>query len=129
MKSTILRIRGFIYLGMIVVMVFSCENETVKNNNFPCNEPYEIVESLNGAEGIIGYDKINKQYVINIHVVGTIDEMKTVYPCQLAEAYPKVNLKVKVSGNLFLSDKLPNPILGGQTMFHIDLNDISTVNN
>jgi len=129
MKSIFLGISRVIFLGTILVMAFSCEHETVENKNFPCDEPYEIVGSLNGAEGIIGFDETNKKYVINVHVVGTIDEMKTAYPCQLSEAFQKVNFKVKVSGNLFFSNKLPNPTLGGQTMFHIDLNDISAVSN
>ncbi|BBE17262.1 hypothetical protein AQPE_1411 [Aquipluma nitroreducens] len=109
-------------------MAFSCVEEKDSISNV-CNEPYETIKTLNDATGTIGFDEINKQYIINIYVEGTIDEIITLYPCELAKEFKKVNLKIKIDGKLFTNDKLPKPQIGGQEMFYIDITEISNLNN
>ena len=109
-------------------MAFSCVEEKDSINNV-CAEPYETVKTLNDATGTIGFDEINKQYIINIYVEGTIDEIITLYPCELAEEFKKVNLKIKIDGRLFSNDKLPKPQIGGQEMFYIDITKVTKLNN
>lgn len=115
----------FIFIG---IMAFGCVKEKDTTNNV-CAEPYETIKTLSNATGSIGFDEINKQYVINMYEEGTIDEIITLYPCELTEEFKKVNLKIKIDGNLFTNDKLPKPQVGGQKMFYIDVTKISKLNN
>jgi len=126
MKTILLKI-SFIFL-VLCMMAIGCvkEKESSKNN---CAESYETVETINDAEGRIGFDEINKQYVINVYVEGTIDEIITLYPCGLSDEFKIVNLKVKIDGKLFTNDQLPNPQFGGQKMYYVDITDISKLNN
>lgn len=118
----------FLLYVLIGNMAFSCVEEKDSINNV-CAEPYETVKTLNDATGTIGFDEINKQYIINIYVEGTIDEIITLYPCELAEEFKKVNLKIKIDGRLFKNDKLPKPQIGGQEMFYIDITKVTKLNN
>ncbi len=74
--------------------------------------------------GIIGFDETNESFFISFHVEETIDEIITAYPCELSEKFRTVNLKVQVSGNLFKSENLPTPVVGGQEIFNIDIKEI-----
>ena len=123
-----LKLTRFLVCGFLVIMAVGCKKEEATNKIYPCNEPYEIVELLSDAEGIIGYDINNKQYTINVYLSGTIDEITTAYPCELSEEFKKVNLNVKIKGELFTSNNLPKPTIGGQQTFYIDMTDISIIN-
>jgi len=123
-----LKLTRLIVCGFIVIMTVGCKKEETTNKIYPCNEPYEIVNLLSDAEGIIGYDNNNKQHTINVYVSGTIDEIITAYPCELSEELKNVNLNVKIKGKLFVSNNLPKPTIGGQQIFHIDITDISIIN-
>jgi len=114
----------FLVYAFIGIMAFSCVKE--KDS---IDEPYETVQTLNDVTGTIGFDEINKLYIINVYVEGTIDEIITLYPIELAEDFKKVNLKVMVDGKLFTNDKLPKPQLGGQEMFFIDITKITKLND
>lgn len=124
------KIRLIVFLLCVFIgnMAFSCVDEKDSTNNV-CAEPYQTIKTLNNAIGNIGFDEINKQYIINVYVEGTIDEIITLYPCELAEEFKTINLKVKVDGNLFTNDKLPKPQIGGQEMFYVDIIKISKLNN
>lgn len=113
----------------IGITAFSCEKKKNTNEINPCLKPYVIIESLNDASGIIGFNKNDEQYFISKYIEGTIDEVYILYPCVLSEEFKKVNLKVKFSGELFTSDDLPKPSIGGQQIFHININKIILINN
>jgi hypothetical protein len=80
---------------------------------------------MNDASGIVGFDNTNNQYFINKYVDGTIDEIYTLYPCDLASEFKKSNLHVVFSGDLFISDDLPKPAIGGQQIFHVKISMIN----
>lgn len=118
-------------LGLISLlfgnMAFSCtEVKDVSSNG--CTSSYETIKTLTDATGIIAYDVINEQYTINIYIKETIDEIITLYPCKLNEEYRKINLPVKISGQLFLDQDIPKPQVGGQEIFRIDISSISKTN-
>jgi len=119
-----LRMIVFLLYAIIGIMAFSCAEE--KDN---IDEPYETVQTLNDVTGTIGYDEINKLYIINVYVEGTIDEIITLYTIKLIEDFKIINLKVKVDGKLLTNDKLPKPQLGGQKMFFIDITKITKLND
>ncbi len=109
---------------IIGALAFSCEKEKLSNENNPCSDSYQIADSLNKMPGIIGFDETNESFFISFHVEETIDEIITAYPCELSEKFRTVNLKVQVSGNLFKSENLPTPVVGGQEIFNIDIKEI-----
>lgn len=125
MKTKILKLSAIVLLFSL--MAFSCEKEKLTNENNPCSDSYEIADSLNKMQGIIGFDEINKSYFISFYVEGTIDEIITAYPCVLSEKFRTVNMKVRVSGNLFKSENLPTPVVGGQEVFNIDIKEIELI--
>ena len=90
-----------------------------------CEDSYVIVESLDDVTGIVGFDNTTNQYFINKFVDATIDEIYTLYPCVLADEFKKVNLRVYFSGELYVTEDLPKPALGGQKVFHINLSNIA----
>ena len=110
-------------------MALSCVDEKITNENNPCSDSYEVVDSLHKTIGVIGFDETNQQYFINIYVEGTIDEIITAYPCELSGKFRTVNLNVMVNGDLFTSEKLPNPVIGGQKVFHINIKKIELIEN
>jgi hypothetical protein len=110
--------------GIIGIMAFSCNKEKNTDNNFPCLNTYETVQTLNNVLGTIGFDSINMVYFIDTHVEGTIDELITAYPCILPEEFQKIALTVKFSGELFERNDLPKPVIGGQRVFYINLTNI-----
>lgn len=123
-----LKFIGFILYVLIGTIALSCENIKDTTNINQCSKLYESVSSLKDVTGIIGFDEVNDKYNINIHVEGTIDEIITVYPCELSEELKVSGLKVKLDGELFKENDLPKPALGGQKIFHIDIKAISIVN-
>ena len=90
-----------------------------------CADSYETVESLNDVTGIIGFDNTTNQFFINKFVDVTIDEIYTLYPCVLTDEFKKVNLRVYFSGELYVTEDLPKPALGGQKVYHINLSKIA----
>ncbi|HOU96680.1 MAG TPA: hypothetical protein PLN06_08675 [Bacteroidales bacterium] len=120
MKTLIINTGFFILL--LLMMGAGCKKENSQNN--PCAEPYKVIESLSSHSGLIGFDEKIGKYFIQIHVEGTIDEIITAYPCELAEEFKKINLKVIVSGDLFEGKDLPAPVLGGQKIFYINIKNI-----
>jgi hypothetical protein len=113
---------------LIGITAFSCDKEKNISKIDPCSKPYVIIESLNDASGVIGFNKSDEQYFISKYVEGTIDGVYILYPCVLSEEFKKDNLKVKFSGELFTSDELPKPAIGGQQIFHININKIILIN-
>jgi hypothetical protein len=108
--------------GLLGFASITCEKNS--NETVLCTDSYVSVESLNDVTGIIGFDNTTNQYFINKFVDATIDEIYTLHPCVLADEYKKVNLRVYFSGELYVSDDLPKPALGGQKVFHINLSKI-----
>lgn len=129
MKSFKIIMSAFI---LIAIIAFSCQQQedSKDSNKLKTDlESYQVVETINDATGIIGFDKNYNQYFINKHIEGTIDEVYILYPCVLPEEFKKVDLKVKFSGELFTSEKLPKPSIGGQKIFHINIKNIILTNN
>lgn len=114
----------------LVVLGAGCNGEDVKDTTEinPCPKTYESIKSLKNVIGIIGFDKINKEFIINIHKEGTIDEIITAYPCELSNEFKKIGLEVILDGYLFVDEDLPKPTFGGQEMFRIDITTISITN-
>ena len=110
-------------------MTFSCEDKTEKLNGDPCLETVKIFKSLNSDVGTVGFDSINKLYLINFHKEGTIDEILTAYPCELQEGYKTIGLKVKVKGDLYENNNLPKPSMGGQSIFQLKIKEIDLIRN
>ena len=108
-----------VFLGLIAI---TCDKKTIEIPS--CADSYVTVESVNGATGIVGFDNTTNQYFINKFVDATIDEIYTLYPCVWEDVYKKVNLRVNFSGDLYVTDDLPKPALGGQKVFHINLSNI-----
>jgi hypothetical protein len=92
-----------------------------------CADSYVTVESLNDVTGIVGFDNTTNQYFINKFIDATIDEIYTLYPCVLADEFKKANLRVYFSGELYVTDNLPKPALGGQKVFYINLSKIAVL--
>ena len=114
---------------MCIIVDFDIYCDDVKDTPKinPCTASYQTIKSLKNVTGIVGFDMINSEYIINIPVEGTIDEIITVYPCDLSEELKKVGIKVQLDGELFKDDDLPKPVLGGQEIFHIDIKVIDIV--
>jgi hypothetical protein len=109
-----------VFLGFTAI---TCDKKPLESPS--CKDSYVPVESLNDVTGIVGFDNITNQYFINKFVDATIDEIYTLYPCVLADEFKKVNLQVYFSGELYVTDDLPKPSLGGQKVFHINLSRIA----
>jgi len=109
--------------GLIGFASITCEKKS--NENVSCPDSHVTLGTLNDVTGIIGFDNTNNQYFINKNVDGTIDGIYTLYPCALADEYKKVNLRVFFSGELYVTDDLPKPALGGQEIFHINLSKVA----
>jgi len=111
-----------LFLFIVCLSTTTCDKENV---NYPCSDSYIKIESLNNVTGIVGFDTSLNKYFITKHIEGTIDNIYTLYPCELSIDYMVENLNVTFSGDLFEGDDLPKPKLGGQEIYHINLNKIA----
>lgn len=112
---------------VIALLVTGCNKDNFEDTIEFNGKTYESVESLKNATGIIGFDEANSEFTINIHREGTIDGVITVYPCQLSDEFKVIALQVIVDGNLFIDEGLPEPSLGGQEIFRMDIKTISVI--
>lgn len=127
-KKIKLRTTFLLLLPLCVVLLgVRCNEDGLKNTTEinSCSESYESIKSLKDAIGIVGFDTENNEYILNIYQEGTIDEIITAYPCKLNDEFNEIGLKVKFDGNLFKDNDLPEPSLGGQEIFRIDIKAIS----
>ena len=109
-----------------IIIGFSTLNcEKNMKSTSSCSDSYVAVQTLSEVPGLVGFDNTNNQFFINKYVEGTIDQIYTLYPCDLSSDFKKVNLQVVFSGDLFISDDLPKPALGGQQIFHIKISKIN----
>ena len=112
--------------GIIEVTALSCGKDRKQELNIqPCPENYVSIEKLSDATCFVLFDKQNNQYYLNKYVAGTIDEMISAYPCDLAVEFKTEYLKVTVSGDLYVNDDLPKPIIGGQKVYHLKITQIT----
>ncbi len=125
-KLKLLTVFLFLLPLCMVILGAGC-NDDVRDT--ACiNQSYEIIESLKDVIGIVGIDNSYNEFIINIHKQGTIDEIIVAYPCELSKEFKKAGIKVILDGNLFVDADLPEPSLGGQEIFRIDIQTISITN-
>jgi hypothetical protein len=114
--------------ALIIMTAFSCDKEPRSIQIDPCSESYVTSASLNNVIGIIRFNSSIQKYFISRYIEGSIDEVYNLYPCELTSDLQVINLNVQFSGDLFTSDDLPKPEVGGQKIFHISLKKISIIN-
>ena len=120
MKTLKVRILICVIIGFSTL---NCEKKSNATNS--CSDSYVTVQTLDNVSGLVGFDNTNNQYFLNKYVDGTIDTFYTLYPCDLTSDFKKVNLQVVFSGDLFISNDLPKPAIGGQQIFHIKISKIN----
>lgn len=84
---------------------------------------------INAHKGIVGFWSELNQYVINFHVEGTLDSVRTGLVSDLPQKYQVSGLHVIVSGRLYTTEDLPPPKLGGQLIYHLDITEITSAEN
>lgn len=110
---------------LFFVILSSCEKQPDKiPSESSCAESYTIFDSWKNVSASIGYDILKDAYFLNHHIPGSVDGMITAYPCELPPRFHLEGKRVIVSGNLFESDHLPDPSLGGQEIRRIDIHQI-----
>jgi len=112
-----------ILLPLFFVLIFACEKNADVIQSDSCGE-YTIYDTWSGITATIEFDFAEGSYFLNHHIPGSIDGMITAYPCDLPSQFHSEGKRVIVSGNLFESDHLPAPDLGGQEIMKIDIHQI-----
>ena len=113
-----------IFLPLFLVFLLACEKNADVIQSDSCGESYTIYDTWSGITAIIEFDSTEGSYFLNHHIPGSIDGMITAYPCDLPSRFHSEGKRAIVSGNLFESDHLPTPYLGGQEILKIDIHQI-----
>jgi hypothetical protein len=104
MKKTL----SFTAILLMLAGVISCKKGT-NDKICDCNNktnPVEIVD----MEGVIHFNEDIQEWYISVYEQNTYDVMQLFLPCNINDAYKKVNKKILFSGTVFdLSIKINAP--------------------
>ena len=108
-------------LFIVCFITTTCDKEPTTST---CSDSYIKIQSMSNVSGLIGFNSSTNKYFITKSIDGTYDSFYTLYPCDLAEEYKQVNLKVIFSGDLYSGDDLTEPQFPGQEIYHIDVKEL-----
>ena len=90
------------YFGILgvalLILVFSCQKDKVSADCPDCGKKVEEIEDRTGS---VQFDASSSQYVIVMHIPGTIDAFVAGYICNLPEKYRQTGKQVVVSGTFY----------------------------
>ena len=132
MKSRYFFYITYIFCGINLSITTNAHGWTNQKSfdEYKTNETNKIMNEdsfiINEQKGIVGFWSETNQYVINFHVKGTLDSVRTGLVSSLPQKYQVSGLHVVVSGRLYKTEDLPPPKLGGQSIYWLEIAEITS---
>lgn len=114
--------QSFIYFTLIALLLTSCSAE--KTSAAMKKKERALANTVSLQTGIVDYWPEAKSYVINCTIPETIDGQITFVVPDMPKTFQVTGTKVVFSGTYAVSDKVPPPALGGQSVFLLQLDSI-----
>jgi hypothetical protein len=115
----------FAAIGLLLVGSFASCGKEDTDKICDCNNKTNSVEVMN-LEGTINFNEDIQEWYISVHEQNTYDVVHLFLPCNMDDAYKKVNHKVLFSGTAFdLSTKINAP--AGSDYACIEISSISNI--